>query len=228
MNQPDAMTEKHYPYSVSLDLNEIPCLVVGGGTIALRKIQSLLFSGAKVTVVSPQVIPEIETFEGIDIIKREFRPEDLQGKFLVISATNNRPVNEAVAREARQRNMLVNVVDVPELCNFFVNSQVRRGDLAISISTGGASPALAKRIRRELEKQYGGEYSHFLRLMREYRALIIRTVTDPEKRKDMFEQIDAEQFEKMLRDQGEDAVRKAIEMIMKKGAGTPKKREHQV
>ena len=98
----------------------------------------------------------------------------------------------------------------------------------IGISTGGASPALAKRIRRELEKQYGEEYSHLLRLMREYRLLIIRAVADSEKRKDIFERIDAEHLEKMLCDKGEDAVRKAIEMIIKKDAGTPDRRESQV
>ena len=218
MNQRDGMEKEHYPYSVSLDLKGMPCLVVGGGGVALRKIQSLLSSGANVTVVSPEVVPEIETFKGIDIIRREFQPEDLDGKFLVISATNNRPVNESVAGEARQRNMLVNVVDVPDLCNFFVNSQVRRGDLAISISTSGASPALAKRIRKELEEQYGDEYSRLLSLMREYRPVIIGKVPDPERRKAIFERIDAEHLETIVREQGEEVAREKIEAIIRESA----------
>ncbi len=216
-----------FPYSVSLNLAGVQCLVVGGGSVALRKAEALLSSGAKVVVVSPQLMPEVEALEGIEIIKRKFLPEDLQGKFLVVSATNDRLVNETVAREARQRNMLVNVVDVPELCNFFVNAQVRRGDLTISVSTGGASPALSKRIRGELERQYGDEYGAFLLLMREYRPLIIKEIPDPEQRKITFERLVNARIENVYREKGEGAARKAIEDIIDNYVRAPEKTEQE-
>jgi len=209
------------PYSVSLNLENVPCLVVGGGTVALRKIESLIASGARVEVVSPEVVPEIEDLEEVEITLREFRTGDLEGRFLVVSATDDKSVNEAVARAARKRSMLVNVVDVPELCNFYVNSQVRRGDLTISVSTGGASPALAKRIRRDLEMQFGQEYADLLRMMAEYRSLILRDVADPERRKKIFERLAHARIEKTLREQGEAAARKMIEDIINQGAYEP-------
>jgi precorrin-2 dehydrogenase/sirohydrochlorin ferrochelatase len=212
----DHKEKRRLPYSVSLNLADVSCLVVGGGTVALRKIESLLSSGAKVTVVSPRIIPEIENLEGIGRIQREFHPLDLEGKFLVISATNVRAVNEEVAIAARRRSMLVNVVDVPELCNFYVNSQVCRGELTISVSTGGASPALSKRIRGELERQYGPEYEGFLILMREYRPLIIRRIPDPVRRKEAFERLANSGIEKVYREKGEAAAKKAIDEIIMK------------
>jgi precorrin-2 dehydrogenase/sirohydrochlorin ferrochelatase len=209
------------PYSISLNLEDVPCLVVGGGTVALRKIESLIASGARVEVVSPEVVPEIEALEEVEITLRGFRAGDLEGKFLVVSATNDRSVNETVARAAMRRSMLVNVVDVPELCNFFVNSQVRRGDLTISVSTGGASPALSKRIRKELEMQYGEEYGGLLRLMREYRSLIMREVSDPARRKRIFERLAGARIEKVLREEGEAAARKTVEDMINQGAYEP-------
>jgi precorrin-2 dehydrogenase/sirohydrochlorin ferrochelatase len=225
MNPHNPLENEHFPYSVSLYLVDAPCLVVGGGTVALRKTKSLLFAGARITVVSPGFIPEFESLQGIKTITREFRTEDLEDKFLVISATDNRALNESVAREAKRRNMLVNVVDVPDLCNFFVNSQVRRGDLSISISTGGASPALSKRIRKELEQQYGEGYRGFLRLMREYRPVIISRVTDPGQRKKVFERLAAARIETLLEDKGEAAAREAIERVIDENAVTPDKEE---
>jgi len=209
------------PYSISLSLEDVPCLVVGGGTVALRKIESLIASGAKVKVVSPQALPEIEALEEVEIIRRAFRSEDLHGRFLVISATDDRSVNEEVALAAKKRSMLVNVVDVPDLCNFYVNAQVLRGDLAISVSTGGASPALAKRIRKELERQYGEEYEGFLLLMREYRPMVLNEIADPNRRKSAFERLARDGIEKIYREDGESAARKAIEDIINEEAYSP-------
>ncbi len=171
------------------------------------------------------MVPEIEALEGIEIVRREFRPDDLHDRFLVISATNDRSVNEAVAEAARRRSMLVNVVDVPDLCNFFVNAQVCRGDLMISVSTSGASPALAKRIREELEQHYGEEYAGFLLLMREYRPKILREIPDPERRTGVFERLAASGIEKIYRDGGETAARKAIEGIISEGARASERTE---
>jgi precorrin-2 dehydrogenase/sirohydrochlorin ferrochelatase len=226
--------ERLAPYPVSLNLDGIRCLVVGGGAVAMRKVESLLASGARVTVVSPRVMPELEALSGaldtsrkIELIMREFRPEDLEGKFLVICATNNRAVNEAVARAAKERLMLVNVVDVPELCNFYVNALVRRGDLAISVSTGGASPALSKRIRGELEERYGEEYATFLDLMREYRNVIIKRIDDPGARQKVFQELVNSALETILRERGESAAREAFEDIIERAAGASPQKNRQ-
>jgi precorrin-2 dehydrogenase/sirohydrochlorin ferrochelatase len=228
MNSHDDQIRRLVTFPVSLNLERVPCLVVGGGSVALRKIEALIASGAKITVVSPQVAPEIEALEEVEIVRREFRPKDLNGKFLVISATDDRSVNEAVAKEAKQRQLLVNVVDVPELCTFFVNSQVRRGDLAITVSTGGASPALAKRIRKELERAYGEEYAGYLQLMREYRPMVIREVADPERRRAVFERLAAPRLVRIYEEEGEAAARKAIENIINQGAYASETAEREV
>lgn len=224
-------TIRPVPYSIALNLEGAPCLVVGGGTVALRKIEALIESGATVKVVSPHVAPEIEALqkvkgvEAIEIARRKFRIEDLRGMFLVISATDDRDVNELVAREARGQGTLVNVVDVPELCNFYVNAQVRRGDLTISVSTGGASPALAGKIRKDLERVYGEEYADFLLLMREYRPTIIGEIADLERRSEVFKKLAGAGIEKVCRDDGLTAARKAIEEIINEGARAPEKTE---
>lgn len=218
MNSHGDEIRRPVPYPISLNLDKVPCLVVGGGTVALRKVEALIASGARVTVVSPQVLPEIEALEEVELVKSEFRSRDLEGKFLVVSATDDRSINEEVAKAAKRRSMLVNVVDDPELCNFYVNSQVRRGDLTISVSTGGASPALSKRIRKELERQYGEEYAGFLLLMREYRPMIINEVADPDRRSRIFKRLANARIEKVYREQGEAAARKAIEDAINEGA----------
>lgn len=218
MNSHGDEIRRPVPYAISLNLEKQPCMVVGGGTVALRKVESLIAAGARVTVVSPQVVPEIEALEEVELVRREFRARDLEGRFLVIGATDERAVNEAVAKAARQRSMLVNIVDDPELCNFYVNSQVQRGDLTISISTGGASPALAKRIRKELEHHYGEEYAGFLLLMREYRPTVISEISDPGRRAKVFERLANSHIEKIYREQAEAAARKAIEDIINEGA----------
>lgn len=228
MNSHGDQIRRLVPFPVSLNLERVPCLVVGGGAVALRKVEALIASGARITLVSPQVAPEIEALEEVEIIRREFRPHDLNGKFLVISATDERSVNESVAKAAKQRHMLVNVVDVPELCSFFVNSQVRRGDLAISVSTGGASPALAKRIRKELERMYGEEYAGYLLLMREYRPMVLGEVADPERRRTVFERLAAPRMVQLYKDQGEAAARKAIENVINEGAYAPEMAEKEV
>jgi precorrin-2 dehydrogenase/sirohydrochlorin ferrochelatase len=212
-------------YSISLNLEGAPCLVVGGGIVALRKIEALIATGARITVVSPEVAPEIEALEEVEILRRKFRDEDLGGIFLVISATDNREVNERVAKIARKAGILLNVVDVPDLCNFYVNSQVRRGDLAISVSTGGASPALSKRIRKEIEGAYGEEFGQFLLLMREYRPMIIKEVADPDRRSRIFKKLAEVGIEKICRADGEAAARKAIEDTINEGAYAPEQTE---
>jgi precorrin-2 dehydrogenase / sirohydrochlorin ferrochelatase len=159
-------------YPVNLDLRGKRCLVVGGGEVAERKIGSLLACGADVTVVSPDVTGGIRTEvenQKVEYRAKEFSPDDLEGVFLCIAATDDREVNTLVSRLAQESGILVNVVDDPDLCSFIVPAVVNRGDLQISISTSGKSPALAKRIRRDLENQFGPECAVYLEILGEAR-----------------------------------------------------------
>ncbi|WP_258187132.1 precorrin-2 dehydrogenase/sirohydrochlorin ferrochelatase family protein [Candidatus Hakubella thermalkaliphila] len=162
-------------YPINLNITHKSCLVIGGGKVAQRKVEGLVESQASVTVISPSTTRALDTLAAqglIRTIRREYRQGDLEGAFLVISATDDEEINQAVFAEASEKGILVNVVDQPELCNFIVPSVVRRGDLVISISTSGKCPALAKRVRKQIEKQYGPEYQEYLLLLSQAREKI--------------------------------------------------------
>jgi len=172
-------------YPLFLKLDGRRCVVVGGGTVAARKVRALLECGARVTVVSPEIRAELEKCaeaNEIKIVHRAFEPGDLEGAAIAIAATNDRKVNEAVANAGRERGVLVNVVDVPGLCDFYVPSRVDRGDLQIAICTGGAFPAFAKRLRLALEKQFGPEFAAYLELLARYRQEAKARIADPHQR----------------------------------------------
>ncbi len=152
-------------FGVFIELAGRPCLVVGGGAVGTRKVESLLDAGARVTVVSREITPEMKGLvdEGrADYISGSFVADHLTGVFLCISAMDERSENEVVANACRERGVLVNVVDDPALSDFFFPSLVRRGDLVIAVSSGGVAPSMVKRIRRDLERQYGREYAAVL------------------------------------------------------------------
>src|ERR671931_900665 len=150
-------------YIACLRLEGRSCLVVGGGEVGLEKVEGLLACGGEVTVIAPEAEPEIEELAAEGSIRWERRsyagPQDLEGVFIVIACTNDTDVNIAVYEDAERRAMLVNVVDVPPLCNFILPAIVRTGPLAIAISTAGASPALAKRMKAEVAELFGEEYA---------------------------------------------------------------------
>lgn len=176
-------------YPVMLNLKGKRCIVVGGGEVACRKVKRLLECGAKVTVISPELVTELEEMkkEGKIIhFPREYQQGDVKDSFLVIGATQNKSVNKKVAREARKMGVVVNVVDSPFLCDFFVPSIFKKGKLTVSISTEGASPALAKRIREELEEIYGEEYGEFLDWMQQVRGKVIKKIKDQNRREEIF------------------------------------------
>jgi precorrin-2 dehydrogenase / sirohydrochlorin ferrochelatase len=141
-----------------LDLSGRRCVVVGGGAVATRKARKLLQAGAEVAVVSPEVLPELEGM-GVETSRRPYEYGDLEGADLAFAATDSREVNAAVAREARERGVRVNVADRPSEGDFAVPSTLRRGGLQVAVSTGGASPPLARRIRDELEASFGPEWA---------------------------------------------------------------------
>jgi precorrin-2 dehydrogenase/sirohydrochlorin ferrochelatase len=198
------------------------CLVVGGGDVGLEKVEGLLGCDAAVTLVSPGAHPALAALadEGsIEWLEREYRPADLDGAFLVIAATGDSEVNIAVHEDAERRAMLVNVVDVPPLCNFILPAIVRSGPLAIAISTAGASPALAKRMKREIAEQYGEHYARLAVLLNDARGWAKATLPTFKERKEFFESIvnaDPDPIA-LLRAGDEAAVRRLIETAKRQG-----------
>jgi siroheme synthase-like protein len=160
-------------YPVCLDLRGRPCVVIGGGAVAARKVEGLLECGARVTVVAPALAPALQALRKAGQITARLRPYtdgDLDGAALAIAATDERDVNALVAAEARARGVWLNAADDPERCDFILPAVVRRGDLQIAISTGGRSPALARRVREDLERLLPAEYADLLPLLADVRA----------------------------------------------------------
>jgi siroheme synthase-like protein len=173
-------------YPIYLDLKERRALVVGGGAIAAGKVRQLVAAGAHVCVVSPALVGELSELAAFGLIEyrhKRFDESDLDGVSLVISATDEQPVNEAVARAAAARGLLCNVVDQPALCNFITPALVTRGNLQISVSTGGDSPSLAQRVKREIADLIGDEYGELLELAAEVRAEAKRRIPSFEQRR---------------------------------------------
>jgi siroheme synthase-like protein len=166
-----------------LKLHSRRVLVVGGSSIAAQKIPGLLEAGAHVHVVSPKLAPQLAEWvrnRQIDWSPKPFEPDDLDGAFLVIAATSLRDLNESVYREADLRHILCNAVDDIDHCHFYYGSIVQRGDLQIAISTNGKSPALAQRLRKELEQQFGPEYECWLDWLGAARETLRAQSSDPE------------------------------------------------
>jgi precorrin-2 dehydrogenase len=180
-------------YIACLKLEGRRCVVVGGGAIGLEKVEGLLACGGDVTLIAPEAEEELQGYAREGSIRWERRSyagrADLEGVFMVIAATDDTEVNIAVFSDAEERAMLVNVVDVPPLCNFILPAIVRTGPLAIAISTAGASPALAKRMKREIAATYGEPYARLAILLNEVRGWAKGTLPTYQERKDFFEGI---------------------------------------
>lgn len=181
-------------YPIILDLSDWLCLVVGGGEVAERKVAGLLKAGAAVRVVSPTLVAPLAADAAAGRIEhraRFFTPSDLAGVQLVIAATDDREVNAAVAAEARARGALVNVADAPEEGNFWVPAVVRRGELTLTVSTGRASPALARRLRQQLEAEFGPEWGAYVGLLGALRPLVLARQPDSDRRQALFRDLAA-------------------------------------
>ncbi len=164
-------------YPIYLNIRGKKCVVVGGGQVALRKVRALLEHGANVEVISPDLYSELGRLVAsgeIRVLNREYQTGDLKGAFIGIAATNNNELNRQVVEEAHRNAVLVNVVDDAEKSDFIVPSYLRRGDVAIAVSTNGRSPALARKIRTRLEKDFGDEYAALALLVDEVRAEVTR------------------------------------------------------
>jgi len=183
------------------------CLVVGAGKVGEPKIAGLLETGARIRVVALDASPAIREWARsgkIELELRAFTNDDLQGAFLVVVATASRTLNERIYHEAQRLGILCNVVDVPNLCDFFYPSIVRRGDLQIAVSTAGNSPSLAQKIRQQLEKQFGPAYAAWVAELGETRKLILASDLDKERKLDLLHSLASrEAFEAALAENAE-------------------------
>jgi precorrin-2 dehydrogenase/sirohydrochlorin ferrochelatase len=186
------MAEKRY-YMACLDLERRSCLVVGGGTLALDKVRGLLECGARVTVVAPEVCAELRELD-VEILERPYHSSDLDGRILVVAATSRAGVNRRVSRDARARSLLCNVVDRPELCTFIVPAVLRRDPIAVAVSTSGASPALAQRIRDDIARSIGPQHAELARRLYALRPWAKTHLPTYEARRDFFAGLVAEEL----------------------------------
>lgn len=177
--------DAHGPYPVMLRLDGARCLVVGGGQVAARKVAGLLEAGGQVVVVAPDLEGSLQKLaeQGrVEWVRRGFCRADLPGSRLVIAATDDEGVNAAVAREARRLGIWVNVVDQPDLCDFIAPAVVRRGPVVVACSTGGQSPALARDLRRRLERVVGPAYGEVAGMLGAIRAEVQERLPEPAQR----------------------------------------------
>jgi siroheme synthase-like protein len=187
------VTEEIRYYMACLDLRGRDCLVVGGGRVAVEKARGLLECGARVTVVAPEVDDELRLLAA-QVHDRPFTRSDVVGRFLVVAATSDRSVNATVSAAAGERSTPCNVADDPELCSFILPAIVRRDPIVVGVSTGGASPALAQRIRSDVERLLGPEHVALARRLQALRPWAKRELPTYEARRDYFQALVAEEL----------------------------------
>jgi precorrin-2 dehydrogenase/sirohydrochlorin ferrochelatase len=179
-------------FPVFLNLKNKLCIVIGGGKVAERKVENLLTSQAKVKVISPEVTLKLKKLaeEGkIEWERRVYKKGDLDSAWLVIAATDNPEIQKEIFKEAEEKRIFCNVVDVPELCSFIVPSTIRRGLLTIAISTSGVNPAVARRLRETLEEIIGEEYVLYVELMKDLRKQILNLNLSPEEKEEKLQKL---------------------------------------
>ena len=206
-------SKNHQLFPVLMTLQGARVVVIGGGQVAERKIGSLLECGASIDVIAPELCPgllELAQAGRITVTERIFRPGDLTGAVVAIAAVDDLETGAAVAEEAARLGILVNVVDRPELCTFIVPSVLRRGHLTIAVSTGGASPAWARRIREKLDGEFGEEYARLFEALRSVRRRCLREIPDPDRRRDILQRLAEEAVLELARTVTADRLEAAI------------------
>jgi precorrin-2 dehydrogenase/sirohydrochlorin ferrochelatase len=204
-------------YPICLDLKAKPCVVVGGGRVAERKALGLLSCSAQVSVISPVLTEELQRQHAdgnLQWIEREYRQGDLAQAFLVITATDDEETQKQVYEEAVSNNLLLNVADVPQRCNFILPASVRRGDLTISVSTAGKSPALARKLRVELEKRFGPEYGMLVDILGAIRPGILASGLSQPENERLFKQLLHDDMEKWIKDKDRDSIEKHFRTVL--------------
>ncbi len=212
-------------YAAFLDLQGKRCVVVGGGAVAARKVEALLRAGGLVRVVAPEIGPEMRRLcsrpkgrggssqqspRKVEWRRARYCARDLDGAWLVLAATGEARVQEAVARDAAERGLLCNLADSAAGSNFLVPAGFCRGDLLVAVSTGGAAPALARRVRRELEKVFGPEYSELLALLRELRPRVMARVAAGRRRQQFLRMVNSAALD-LLREGRREEARRLLE-----------------
>jgi precorrin-2 dehydrogenase / sirohydrochlorin ferrochelatase len=188
-------------YPVFLNVKEKNCLVAGGGRVGTRKAATLVRSGARVTVVAKKMCEELEKLPGVLLKKGAFHPGDLDGMLMVFVATNDAEQNRQIREHARAKGVLCNSADAPEAGDFILPAVTNRGDLICAVSTCGASPALARKIRQDLDRTYGPEYAVFLVLMRAIRKRLLAFGHDPDGHKMVFRKVMEKNVPALIADQ---------------------------
>ncbi len=204
-------------YPVNIDLTGRLCVVIGGGRVAERKVRGLLSCNAEVQIISPDVTPGIEELSDnsqVTLVRRAYQAGDLEKAFLIIAATDDIDVQHHVHLEAEEREVLINVADVPQKCNFILPATVRRGDFTVSISTGGKSPALAKQLRMELEKQFGLEYEILVELLGALRNNILSEVRESGKTETVFHQLIHKEMVVWIKEGNWEAIENHIKSVL--------------
>jgi len=208
-------------YPVFLDLSGRKVVVVGGGRVAEQKVRSLLASRAEITVISPALTGGLKTVirkRRVRLRRRPYRSGDLRGSFLVFAATNDPALQKKVASDAARSRSLVNVADRPQLCTFISPSILVRGDLTVAISTGGKSPALAKKLRRDLGRQFGRAYGDFLKMMGSARKAVSKKISSQARRKKFWDRLmDSGLLELMNDGKRAEARRRLSALLLREG-----------
>jgi len=206
------LTNVYFP--VFLNLEGKLCVVIGGGKVGERKVLSLLQAKAFVKLISPEATPVLQKLaEEGQILweKRIYQPGDLEGAWLVVAATNDPSTQRSIYDEANAKRVFCNMVDVPEFCSFIVPSVVKRGSLTIAISTSGASPAVARRIRESLEMQFGPEYEIYLKLMENLRKQILELNLSPTEKEIKLHRLAMAPIPQYIRNRDLDLLKTIIE-----------------
>lgn len=189
-------------YPVYLDLKGWDVTVIGGGKVAERKVRTLILSEARVTVISPDLtagLKKLVEAGKVRYIKRRYRKGDLDHAMMILVATDDRSANEEIASSIKGANALINIADIPDKSSFILPSIIERGDLLISISTSGKSPAFAKQIRRELEKTFGREYKLFTDILGHVRKRLLEDIPSEKRRRSIFQRLVKSDILKLLK-----------------------------
>jgi siroheme synthase-like protein len=180
-------------YPLLLDIAQSPCIVIGGGRVAERKVTVLLRFNGKVRVISPDITAKIARLQKenrIEVVKRAYKEGDLKGAVLCFAATNDRETNQRITEDAHKTGVPVNVVDDPQLCSFIVPAIIKRGPIIVAVSTLGHSPSLSKRLAEEINRYIIRGFIEYARIMGRFRRLLIKDVKEKKRRKEIMDEIE--------------------------------------